>query len=73
MKVGDLVRSVPGFGAIQYMGVVIGVEASESHVNVALTQRTTLGEATYWFPVNKLELISGGKNDRGGINRFSNG
>lgn len=57
-KIGDLVRTVKGWTALEYSGVVIGIEASSSHVNVLLTKKTTLGEQTYWLPVQKVEVIS---------------
>lgn len=57
MKLGDLVRTVDGWGVIKYVGIVIGIEASLTHVNVLLQKQTTLGEKTHWFPIDKLEVI----------------
>ena len=59
MQVGDLVRqklsySLPG---MQYRGVVFETRGSE-WVNVLLTKRTTLGEQTHWFPVERIEVVS---------------
>ena len=58
MKVGDMVKTIEGWSAIDYFGIVIGMEASSSHAQVLLTKLTTLGEQTYWFPVQKLEVIN---------------
>tara|TARA_B100000900_G_scaffold398993_1_gene401007 strand:+ start:802 stop:1053 length:252 start_codon:yes stop_codon:yes gene_type:complete len=60
-KVGDLVKTIEGWCAIEYVGIVIGIEASSSHVNVALTKRTTLGAATHWFPIQKVEMVNAGR------------
>lgn len=57
MKVGNLVRTVDGWGVIKYVGVVIGIEASFRHVNVLLQEKTTLGQRTHWFPIDKLEVL----------------
>ena len=61
MQVGDLVKTIEGWSAIGYCGVVIGMEASSSHAHVLLTKATTLGEKTHWFPVQKLEVINAGR------------
>lgn len=61
MKVGNLVKTVDGWGVIKYVGVVIGIEASFSHVNVLLQKRTTLGQKTHWFPIDKLEVLIEGR------------
>ena len=62
MKVGDLVKTIEGWCAIEYVGVIIGIEASSSHVNDLLTKQTTLGEKTHWFPVQKVEVVCRRKN-----------
>lgn len=61
MQVGNLVRTVDGWGAIEYVGVVIGIDISFSHVNVLLQKKTTLGQKTHWFPIDKLEVLIEGR------------
>lgn len=59
MQVGDLVRqklshSLPG---MRYRGVIFETRGNE-WVNVLLTKKTTLGEQTHWFPVERMEVIN---------------
>ncbi len=58
MKVGDLVKTIEGWSAIEYTGIVFEIEACSSHVNVLLTKQTTLGEKTHWFPIQKVEVVN---------------
>ena len=58
IKVGDLVKTIEGWSAIGYKGVVFEIEPESSHVNVLLTKPTTLGEKTHWFPICKVEVVN---------------
>ena len=62
MQVGDLVKTIEGWSAIEYTGIVFEIEACSSHVNVLLTKQTTLGEKTHWFPIQKVEVVCQRKN-----------
>lgn len=58
MQVGDFVRQKPAYSVphMQYAGPVIETRG-EDWVNVLLTKKTTLGDQTHWFPVERMEVI----------------
>ena len=59
MQVGDLVRQKLSYSlpCMQYRGVVFETRGDD-WVNVLLTKKTTLGEQTHWFPVERMEVVS---------------
>jgi hypothetical protein len=58
MKVGDLVRTVPGYSHKTWVGIIINVEASEAYFQLLLTELTSLSEITHWFQAAHLEVVS---------------
>ena len=56
MKVGDLVKTVKGGCSQQFIGMVIKMEASESHALVHMLNHFS-NEKTYWYPIQKLEVL----------------
>ena len=58
MQVVDFVIQKPAYSLphMQYAGPVIETRG-EDWVNVLLTRKTTLGDQTHWFPVERMEVI----------------
>jgi len=60
MKVGDLVKTVEGWSSKSWIGIIIGMEASEDWVKILWTEAPPPGghRQVSWAPVKELELIN---------------